>query len=387
MSDVSMAAGPQDQTLEGARDWLRRHLEAGRHPLGFVDKRAAERAIGRLPGIDPVAWSDTWLAEAGQFAAEAAAAEEAGRLLTARDSWRQAYRFAFMGRYPVPNHPAKEAAYTKAREYFLRAAALDDPPVERVVVPFAGRPGEGDTVAFCTARPNGVARPPVVMIWAGIDSWKEDVLFLCRPYWQRGIATILVDMPGVGESPVLAGTDAERQWDPVFDWIEASELDETRVAALGGSFGGYWAHKLAHTHRDRLVAAVNWAGGVHLTFQRPWQEKSRNASSYLMDLMAARARIFGGSTFEDYVTRCPELSLLDQGLMDEPSCPLLLVNGKDDLQNTSKDIALALEHGDPKTARLYPGGHMGADMQTIQDAIAQWLTPYLLGPTTQGTRS
>ncbi|MEU1816819.1 hypothetical protein ABZ543_16690 [Streptomyces roseifaciens] len=32
-----------------------------------------------------------------------------------------------------------------------------------------------------------------------------------------------------------------------------------------------------------------------------------------MDLMPARARIFGGSTFEDYVERCPELSLLDQG--------------------------------------------------------------------------
>ena len=36
---------------------------------------------------------------------------------------------------------------------------------------------------------------------------------------RRGIATVLVDMPGVGEAPVLAGTDAERLWDPVFDWI------------------------------------------------------------------------------------------------------------------------------------------------------------------------
>lgn len=166
-------------------------------------------------------------------------------------------------------------------------------------------------------------------------------------------------MPGVGESPVLAGIDAERMWDPIFEWITNSDLDAKRVAVMGGSFGGYWATKLAHTHRDRLVAAVNWGGGIHLTFQPSWQKKSRNASSYLMDLMAARARIFGGSTFEDYVARCPELSLLDQGVLDTPCCPLLLANGKDDLQNSSADITLALEHGDPKTARLYPGATWG----------------------------
>jgi pimeloyl-ACP methyl ester carboxylesterase len=35
----------------------------------------------------------------------------------------------------------------------------------------------------------------------------------------RGYAVLLVDMPGVGESPVRAGPDAERQWTPIFDWL------------------------------------------------------------------------------------------------------------------------------------------------------------------------
>ena len=52
---------------------------------------------------------------------------------------------------------------------------------------------------------------------------------------------------------------------------------------------------------------------MHITFTAEWQHQSRNASSYLMDLMAARARIFGGESFEDYVARCQELSLLHQG--------------------------------------------------------------------------
>ena len=76
---------------------------------------------------------------------------------------------------------------------------------------------------------------------------------------------------------------------------------------------------------------------MHITFTREWQE-NRGRSSYLMDLMPARARLVGGETFEDYVSRCRELSLLEQGLLDQPSAPLLLVNGRDDVQNSIDDI-------------------------------------------------
>ena len=94
-----------------------------------------------------------------------------------------------------------------------------------------------------------------------------------------------------------------------------------------------------------------------------------------MDLMAARARIFGGETFEDYVAGCPELSLLDQGLLDEASAPLLLVNGRDDLQNSIDDIYLSLDHGDPKTVRVFDGGHMGEG--PVAPTIAAWVTGQL----------
>lgn len=368
---------PQTRDLDGARAWLRDKLDRGAHPFVHIDRVEAARVVDGLRGIEPEPWSEAWLSGASHFESLAEASEQAGDREHARDAWWQAYSFAFLGRYPVPNHPAKQAAYERTRTNFGRATALWHVPGERVEVPFAGGETEGDRVAFIVARPPGVTRPPVVIVWAGIDSWKEESFRASDSFWQRGIATIHVDMPGVGEAPVLAGVDAERMWDPIFDWIGSSDLDPDRVGLMGGSFGGYWATKLAHTRRQRLVAAVNWGGGIHLTFQPSWQEKSRHASSYLMDLMAARARIFGGSTFEDYVARCPELSLLDQGVLDGPSCPLLLVNGKDDLQNASADIPLALEHGDPKTARLYPGGHMGADMPVIRRAVTDWLARHL----------
>jgi esterase FrsA len=359
-----------DQTLDAGKSWLLTRLARGAHPLDGLDPDAARRTIDSLTGLDPEPWTAAWGGLADEFAA---AAQGASDRAEERDQWFQAYRAAFMGRYPVPNHPLKQREYDRAREFFLNATTLEDPPLEVVGLPF-----EDSKLRFYLTRPaTGEARPPVAMVWAGIDTWKEEMhVRLGALMRSRGFAVLLVDMPGVGESPVLAGPDAERQWTPMFDWLaERDDLDGARCAAIGGSFGGYWAMKLAYTHRDRLACAVNWGGGVHITFTPEWQQKSRNASSYLMDLMNARARIFGGETFEDYVARCPGLSLLDQGLLDQPSAPLLLVNGRDDVQNSIDDIYLSLDHGDPKAARVFDGGHMGEG--PVAPTIADWVARQL----------
>jgi esterase FrsA len=361
--------------LEAGKAWLRVRLERRVHPLDHLDPEAAARTIDGLTGLDPESWTSAWGALADEFAARAEAAQGAAEQ---RALWAQAYQASFLGRYPVPNHELKLEQYTRARKFFIRAAALEDPPVEAIELPFSGHPGEGDRLRFYLARPApGIERPPVAMAWAGIDTWKEEMHARMGALLRsRGFAVLLVDMPGVGESPVLASVDAERQWTPIFEWLQTrSDLDASRCAAIGGSFGGYWAMKLAYTHREYLACAVNWGGGVHITFTPEWQQKSRDASSYLMDLMNARARIFGGQTFEDYVARCPELSLLDQGVLDQPSAPLLLTNGRDDLQNSIDDIYLSLDHGDPKAVRVFDGGHMGEG--PVVPTIVDWVSKQL----------
>ncbi|KAA9160716.1 alpha/beta hydrolase [Amycolatopsis acidicola] len=370
LQDLKETVG-EGRSLPDAKEWLYAHLKIRRNPFSAIDVEAATRVIGDLRGTDPETWAEDWTRGAGKFAAAAVEAAERGDREAARGAYFQAYVFSAVGRYPSPVHPAKLACYDRAREYFGQAMALESPPVERVEVPFRGRAGEGEKVVFHVARPAGVTHPPVVMMWGGIDVWKEESYARGRLLREHGFATLHVDMPGVGEAPVLASADAERMWEPVFGWLADSDLDAGRCAALGLSFGGYWAMKLAYVHKDELAAAVNWGGGVHLTFQPEWQEKSRNASSYLMDLMATRARIFGGHTFADYVARCPELSLLDQGLLDRPSAPLLMVNGVADKQNSSDDIPLSLRYGDPKTARMFPGGHMGEG--PVMPTIVTWL--------------
>ena len=205
------------RSLEDGRNWLLQRLELGAHPLDGLDEDTARATIESLVGMDPESWAAAWGAAAERFAA---AAERGDDPAAKREALLQAYGFAFIGRYPIPNHPAKERLYDRARALFLAATSLDDPPVERVTVPFDGRDGEGSEIPFYLLRPFGIERPPVVMFWGGIDTWKEEAYSRMGTLLRsRGFAVLLLDMPGVGESPVLAGPDAERQWTPVFDWL------------------------------------------------------------------------------------------------------------------------------------------------------------------------
>lgn len=180
-------------------------------------------------------------------------------------------------------------------------------------------------------------------------------------------------MPGVGESPVKASPTADAIFSALIDYLETRpDVDPGRIAIMGRSFGGYWAAKSAHVEARRLRAAVVWGGGIHYFFQEDWLPESTNADSYLMDHDVARCRLFGVDNLDDLAHPWSQLSLKDQGWLDKPSCPMLIVNGKNDLQTPIADLYILLEHGIPKSARIFPGGHMGQTPQTFP-TIVHWL--------------
>jgi esterase FrsA len=361
------------RTLEDARAWMRDKLARRVHPLGLTDPAATEKVIAGLRGLDGENWAAAWGAAGRQFAEQAAAMERGGDPRGALKLWLQAYGFHFLGRFPCPNHPAKLECYRLEREAYRNAGRLMSPPLARVSVPFEGREGEGREVVFYYRRPQGVARPRVVVMWGGVDAWKEEMTELSNTLLSRGIATVAMDNAGTGESPVVAVPDAERQFLPVIDWVNAQpDLDGARPVILGRSFGGYWATKLAHLHPERFCAAVSWGGGAHFMFQRSWVEASRYPDSYLMDLVETRSRMLGAKNDAEYVERFGRLSLLDQGLLDARCAPLLLVNGKEDRQCPIDDMYLLLDHGDPKAVRFFPGGHMGFGPHTVP-TIVDWV--------------
>lgn len=235
-----------------------------------------------------------------------------------------------------------------------------------------------------------MSRPPLVIHWGGVDGWKEDRQRNSSILHAQGLATFTMDMPGAGDNPArFMEPDAERTFSAAIDHLQQrDEVDGARIGVWGGSFGGYWAAKLGHVEAARIKAAVTQGGNVHHGFQREWLEPAltRTASTYLLgpsSLFDARSWVLGARTLEEVLAMAPRLSLLDQGLLDGPCAPLLAVNGKLDDQAPIADVYILLEHGMPKTARVYPdGGHMGRTPgmkeRVIAELIAQWLRDRLM---------
>ncbi|MFM0501753.1 alpha/beta hydrolase family protein [Paraburkholderia caffeinilytica] len=368
-----MNVRPKEKTVEEVKASLRERLKGRKAPFHVTDVREAELAIERIKSLDGEEWGTVWSAAGSRLEELAQQHEKAGRFEAASEAYFQAYGLYHVGRYPVPNHARKAECYTRSRECFIKGGSLLSPGIERVSVPFDGRAGEGSQVAFYVRKHVQAGPQPVVIRWSGIDTWKEERQDINERFFQAGFAVITMDMPGTGESPVLATQDGERQFLPVLDWIERQpQLDATRVALVGMSWGGYWATKLAYQHADRLAAVVNWAGPVHYSFERDWLLKSQLADSYLMDIQVARARCVGKTDYESYIEAASGLSLLDAGLLDRPHPPMLLVNGKDDQQQSLEDFMLLLQSGKPKAVRLFPGGHMGYTPQTVP-TVVEWV--------------
>jgi fermentation-respiration switch protein FrsA (DUF1100 family) len=89
-----------------------------------------------------------------------------------------------------------------------------------------------------------------------------------------------------------------------------------------------------------------------------------------MDLSLTRARTVGAATYDEYIERVRDFSLVAQGVLDRPHAPMLVVNGRDDQQVPFDDMLVLLEHGAPKTARFFPGGHMGYGPDTFPTVLA-----------------
>jgi pimeloyl-ACP methyl ester carboxylesterase len=325
--------------------------------------------IGGLRSVDREDWAKAFSALAKPHEERASQVEAAGDLGAAKTEYLIAYDYYHVARYPAPNSPGKLAAYLKSQENFHKAARYFDPALERVEMAFHGRAGEGASSVGLLRKPKGLAKPPVVVIWGGIDAFKEERP--SDPYLAVGIATLCIDMPGVADAPLAGSVDGERLWDAVFDYIAGRpDLDANRVGIVGGSTGGYWATKVAHTHRERLRAAVNQGGPAHFAFKVEWIVKAQRGE-YPFELAETLACAFGLSSGEEWIEYAPKLSLLDQGVLDHPCAPLLCVNGVNDSVFPIADMHLLLEHGNPKSARFYPGGHMGGG--NAQAVIIAWL--------------
>lgn len=376
--------GSRERTLEEVKSEVLRR--AGRiNPVETIRPADAEAVMSALRSLDRDHWAEQWCKIGLAYEARADERAKAG---AGRDEVRELYMQGFdacrVGRYPAPTSPGQLAAYHHSLRIFRKAAPLCEPALRIVELPF-----DGKTLVGHLQLPPGVAKPPVVMHWGGVDGWKEDRQHVSGLIMKAGLASLAIDMPGSGENPFLYGDPlAERTYFAWMDYLAGlPELDGSRLGVWGGSFGAYWAARLAFVAPERIRGAVFHGGNIHYGFQREWLVPAftTGGATYLFgaaSLLDARGRAMGTKTLNEFLDAAPRFSLKTMGLLDKPSAPLLGVNGKLDDQAPVADIYLLMEHSNPKSARIYPEGHHmgrtpGMPYDNVLTMIVSWLRDQL----------
>ena len=371
---VANAALAQERTLDEIKAEAVRRAENGMYPLIGLDPADVKQAFAAIKTSDYDEWAAAFITIGDRYMSEAQSLERTDPAKANADYIR-AWRIYSFGRWPVPASPGKQRAYTKALEAFLAHAKFMDPSLEVVRIPFEG----SEIVGYLRLPKTAEGPVPVVVAISGLDSRKEDLSENFGAVVPHGIGFIGVDSPGTGQSPIKASGTADREFSRVIDYLETRpEVDKTRIAVDGQSFGAYWATKLAIVEHARLKAVVAQSPPVDATFAHDFViNKTLGNREYLFGLAPALMSIFEGvKSPEDLATALGKLSLVRQGLLGsagagKPTAPMLIISGALDTQVPISDTYLLLSSGDvPKEAWINPqGGHLGRQVKVWPDPV------------------
>ncbi len=366
ISQASAQTAPQ-RTLEELKAESQARADRNAYPLIGLKPDEVREALSRLKSLDRDEWAASWSLVGDRYMSKAE--REAGSARSqAEADFRQAWLYYSFARWPVPNSPGKQRAYQKALDAYLARGRLLDPPIETVRIPF-----EGKEIVGYLQMPKGATAAPVVIAISGLDSRKEDMAERFRPMLAYGVGSLALDAPGTGQAPIKAAPGAERMLTSAVNFVFARpDVDKSRVAVYGGSFGGLWATILAVAEKPRLRAVVAQSPPIHETYTRARTMALASNREYLFDYVPAQLDTFEGATDLDKLADIRErISLKNRGILDKPMAPMLVIGGVHDTQVPFADIELLLQSGDtPKDAWINPrGGHMGRDAQAWPDPV------------------
>lgn len=261
----------------------------------------------------------------------------------------------------------KRKIFNEQVQVYLRGASLWDSPMKQIVVPHTSAAGEdGKEIPLFVRVPSDASpnkRCPVVLLLTGLDGHRPDNTGRSDEFLSRGWASVIVEIPGTADCPAERRDpkSPDRLWTAVLDWIRSqSSFDANRVLVWGLSAGGYYAIRLAHTHHDRVIGSIGQGAGSHHFLGKEWLSRV-DYHEYPFTLSHAYVKKYGYKDWDELVEKAQkDFSLLDSGLLDGPSCRLLLVNGTWDGLMPVEDSILLANYGRPKELRLYDKMlHMG----------------------------
>ena len=308
----------------------------GSSDLGEVD-RVGKRLKDRIG--DDEAWFQEWrrMGEELENLAKDAAAK--GRHITASGfNFRACMYYQTGERFRQPKDDQALDAYRRAVTCFKEGAKVAAPPaIEPVEIPYEG--GKSLPAYFVKASADQRGPLPAVIFFDGLDVTKEYCYFWgVRDMVRRGLACLIVDGPGNGESIRFRGLklryDMEVPAGAAVDYLEGrQDVDPRRIGIMALSLGGYYAPRAA-AFEKRLKACVAW--GAQYDYHALWKKRVEIAFKTPLSVPPDHIQwVVGADSMGEALKRLEKFKL--SGVVEKIECPFLMVHGEEDAQVSLAD--------------------------------------------------
>jgi esterase/lipase len=336
-----------------------------------------------------VAFFDAWCEQADRLVELAQEDEAAGRKLSAGSKYgRAATYYITAERMQHRNFEPRKRAYRAMLECFAKYLRLGDQNCERIEIPYRAKSLAGLLVRGI--RPDG-SPAPCVAHFNGLDSTKEMIYGsrIGHELARRGISTLMVDQPGVGEAlrlhDLTAIVEAEIWAGACVDALEhRSDIDHDHLGVCAWSLGGYFAPRAA-AFEKRFKLCVAWGANYNwgeLQKRRLAREGDRPVPHYWEHVQW----VWGKASLEEFMAFAPRITL--EGVLDKISVPFLVTHGSNDRQ-IPREYAVRQYEGavnSPKRELKWftprEGGieHVSADNpENARDYIVDWIAETFAG--------
>jgi esterase/lipase len=340
-----------------------------------------EGAVSRLEGTTQDKWVPVWDELGRRHEQEGDRLEEAGDFPGSRKAYLQAKTYYAIGRFPGEVSDVKREISDSCARANRKACAHLDPPVEVVDFEY-----QGETIRAHFRSPGSQAEVPAVLIMCGADVFKEDRGWAQDLCIENGLAALVMDGPGTGENPFPWSPESVGAWEAAVDYLASRpEVDADRIGAFGISRGGYSVMQLAGTAPDKVKAVVANAGHPfgYVMGDEELEEfvRVRNERATWRFGAPDDPPSFPSTSVEQERSEFSQWALSEQGILENITMPVFMINGKHDHLAPIGNIYFMLETGPAtgKEARVYAdAGHCAFKYQDHwAPAAFRWLAEKL----------
>ncbi len=330
-----------------------------------------------------MAFFEAWCEQADRLVELAEEDVAAGRTLSAGAKYGRAATYYITAERMQNRHfEPRTHAYRRMLEAFAKYMELGEQNCQRVEIPYRGKALAG---LFVRATRADASPAPCIAFFNGLDSTKEMIYGsrIGHELARRGISTLMVDQPGVGEALRLADlraiVEAEQWAGACVDALERRpDVDPRFLGICAWSLGGFFAPRAA-AFEKRFRLCVAWGANFNwgeLQKRRAAREGDRPVPHYWEHVQW----VWGKESFEEFMEFAPQVTLEDS--IDKITVPFLVTHGSNDRQ-IPREYALQQYEGainSPKRELKWftprEGGveHVSADNpENAKDYIADWI--------------